>query len=118
LRGSSGGFGEQLAGDSTLSTVLIIDDEPRQLSHLRETLGGEDCDLDLASSAAELRAILLDRGNDVAAILLDGILPDIEGVELLLWIKSEPDLTDLEVIPSGRSMHTAAVFSWRAICST
>jgi YesN/AraC family two-component response regulator len=34
----------------------------------------------------------------VDAILLDWVLPDVDGIELLRWIKSTPALSDLEVV--------------------
>lgn len=62
-----------------MPTVLIIDDEPQRLSTLQQVLGRS-------------------KGSEVDAILLDWVLPDVDGIELLRWIKSSPALSDLEVV--------------------
>jgi CheY-like chemotaxis protein len=50
-----------------MPTVLIIDDEPEQVSMLREILGDADYDLSIASSGAESRTLLRDDGRNVDA---------------------------------------------------
>jgi response regulator RpfG family c-di-GMP phosphodiesterase len=41
---------------------------------------------------------LLSRGEQADAVLLDGVLRDIDGVELLRWIKERSELVDIEVV--------------------
>lgn len=80
-----------------MKTILIIDGEPLSLSQLRGML--EDrYRFEIASSGAEARRIVEDRGCEIMAILLDWVLPDVDGVELLRWLKSHPSLTDVEVV--------------------
>jgi DNA-binding response OmpR family regulator len=51
-----------------------------------------------ASTGAEAKDIVRGRGHEITAILIDWILPDVDGVELLGWIKSQPQLADVEVV--------------------
>lgn len=78
--------------------VFIIDDEPAQASELQEELGGDQYEFEVASSGEEARAWLRTRGEDADAVLLDWVLSDTDGVELLRWIKAQPGLVDTEVV--------------------
>lgn len=81
-----------------MPTVLIIDDEPRRLSTLQQVLGHAAYEYGTAVSGDAARKFLSSKGSEVDAILLDWVLPDVDGIELLRWIKSSPALTDLEVV--------------------
>lgn len=81
-----------------MQTILIMDDEPVELDRLRTILEDDDYRFETASSGAEVREITQDRGTEIAAILMDWVLPDEDGIALLGWIKSQPILADLEVV--------------------
>jgi DNA-binding response OmpR family regulator len=83
---------------ATMALVLIIDDDPAQLSSLQGALGDTQYDFGTASSGREARAFLQSNGSDVDAILLDWRLPDCDGLELLDWVKEQPEIVDLEVV--------------------
>jgi DNA-binding response OmpR family regulator len=51
-----------------------------------------------ATTGAEAQEIVRNRGDEITAILIDWILPDVDGVELLGWMKLQPQLTDVEVV--------------------
>ena len=68
-----------------MPVLLIIDDEPERLPALQEVLGGARYDYGTASSGGEARAFLQSRGDEVDAVLLDWVLPDVDGIELLGW---------------------------------
>jgi DNA-binding response OmpR family regulator len=81
-----------------MPVVLIIDDEPAQLSALRGVLGDDEYDYLTATSDSEARAFLQSKGDEVDAVVLDWVLHDVDGIELLRWIKERPELNDLEVV--------------------
>ncbi len=78
--------------------VLIIDDEPFELSALGDALGDDDYQVGTAGSGAEAKACLEEYGDAVDAVILDWVLPDIDGIELLRWIKGQPEYGDIEVV--------------------
>jgi len=81
-----------------MSTVFIIDDEPAQVSALRDMLGDSQYEYEVATSGDEARELLRSRGEDADAVLLDWVLQDMDGVELLGWIKKQTELVDAEVV--------------------
>ncbi len=86
-----------------METILIVEDESVQLNMLKEVLGEEGYDLLTASNGLEAKGLLAETLADIKAILLDWGMPGMNGLELLHWIKSQPALSDIEVIlQSGR----------------
>lgn len=81
-----------------MKTILIIDDEPGDLSGLMKMSEAARFRLETATSAEEARRLIDDKGSRYSAILLDWVLADGDGVELLRWIKAHPDLADVEVV--------------------
>ena len=66
-------------------SVLIVDDEPRNLDVLEAMLGGTDCTLVRAESADE--ALLALVKQDFAALVLDIRMPGMSGIELATLVK-------------------------------
>ena len=81
-----------------MHNILIVDDEPFDLSVLEQMLDEADYRLVKATSGRETRQIITGQRPDLAAILIDWVLPDTDGVELLTWMKTRPELGDVEVI--------------------
>lgn len=81
-----------------MASILIVDDEPVELSLLKEVLSEEGYRLKTASNGAEAKRILEKNAEDVRAVLLDWVMPKMTGLELLQWIKSHPDLSNIEVV--------------------
>lgn len=81
-----------------METILIVDDEPFELSALRDMLEDGRYHFETASSSEEARRIVEECGPQIMAILLDWVLPEVDGVELLRWLKMHPSLTDVEVV--------------------
>ncbi len=81
-----------------MASILIVDDEPVELAVLEEVLGEEGYQLYTASNGEEARKILENGVEDVRAVLLDWVMPRMSGLELLQWIKSHPDLANIEVV--------------------
>jgi CheY-like chemotaxis protein len=81
-----------------MHNILIVDNEPFDLSVLEQMLDEADYRFVKATSGRETRQIITAQKPHLAAILIDWVLPDTDGVELLAWLKSRPELGDVEVI--------------------
>lgn len=81
-----------------MHTIVIVDNEPFELSRLEEMLEDDTYRFERAFSGAEAKSILDGLESPPTAILLDWVLPDVDGLELLRWIVSQPFAVDLEVI--------------------
>lgn len=86
------------------SRILVVDDEPLNLEILLEFLSGETA---LAPHTAEdgesAWTLLQNPANEYGAILLDRMMPGLDGIGLLKRIKGDPRLAGIPVI-----MQTAA----------
>jgi CheY-like chemotaxis protein len=51
-----------------------------------------------ASNQSEVKDILTQSNSQVSLILLDLILPDVGGFDILQWIKKKPQLKDIPVV--------------------
>ena len=81
-----------------MRTILIVDNEPLEISVLREMLEDASYRFETALTGTAARRVVRARGGQISAILIDWILPDVEGIELLTWMKSQPALSDVEVV--------------------
>ncbi len=81
-----------------MDTILIIDDEPRELELLREMLADGSFQFQVAGTADDARRLIDEHGDEIKAVLLDWILDGIDGVELLRWLQTHPALADVEVV--------------------
>lgn len=80
----------------TLPTVLIVDDEPSNLALISEILKS-DYRVRVANSGS--RGLLLARTKPVPdLILLDVMMPDLSGHDVLKTLKSEPSTQNIPVI--------------------
>ncbi len=79
-------------------TILIVDDEPVEGDLLRSMLEDDDYRFETASTGKQVREIVGRQGPDIAAVLMDWILPDADGMELLGWMKDQPALADVEIV--------------------
>jgi signal transduction histidine kinase/CheY-like chemotaxis protein len=78
------------------ATVLVIEDDPGAVRLLRTYLEAEGYEVDAAASGeAGLAAA---RASTPAAILLDVLLPGMDGWEVLRQLKVDPDLRDVPVL--------------------
>ena len=85
--------------------ILIVDDEPKMCESLRRLLGVKDYEVYTAASGAEARAILQDRQFDVA--LVDMVMPDTDGHQLMDLIHQKDPDTDVIVITGDTSLEFA-----------
>ncbi|GJM24505.1 MAG: hypothetical protein DHS20C16_09200 [Phycisphaerae bacterium] len=89
--------------------ILIVDNEPFDLSILQVMLEDDNYRFLTASTDEETKRLISDTQPHLAAILIDWILPDSDGVALLAWLKSRPELADVEVIVHSVEFESANV---------
>lgn len=78
--------------------LLIVDDEPLNLELISELLADEPYKIVTANNGEEAWRILEAKGENFATVLLDKMMPDISGVEVLKRIKNTSRLAFLPVI--------------------
>ena len=81
-----------------MQTIVIVDNEPFELSLLEQMLENDTYRFETASTADQAKTLLGEVGDDTSVVVLDWVMPDVDGVELLRWIRSQPFAEDLEVI--------------------
>lgn len=83
--------------------VLVVDDEQLNLFIIEEFLEQEDIELELHSNPLEAWASLSSPDSNFSLLVLDRMMPELDGMELLRRMKREARFADIPVI-----MQTAA----------
>ena len=91
--GSAAGASASSAPGSEPTPVLVVDDDPETLRHVRDALAGAGF-VPIVTGDPEAVSTLI-RTNRPQLVLLDLMLPGTDGVELMATV---PDLADLPVI--------------------
>lgn len=78
--------------------VLAVDDEPYILSLITELLGTETCAVETAADATIAWQKLNEAESRFSFVILDRMMPGVDGLELLRMIKSDGRLAALPVI--------------------
>lgn len=78
------------------TTILLVDDEPMGLEVLHGLLSSENYNLAFASNGTEAIAKAMEIVPDV--ILLDVMMPDIDGFEVCRRLRTDPILADVPII--------------------
>ncbi|MBT8369128.1 MAG: SpoIIE family protein phosphatase [Deltaproteobacteria bacterium] len=76
--------------------ILLVDDNPTNLQVLRQTLKSINCKMLIAKNGESALAIALEDHPDL--ILLDIMMPGIDGFEVCHRLKSDPSTEDIPVI--------------------
>lgn len=76
--------------------LLVVDDEELNREIIREYLEDEGCDLFEADSGEQALRML--ETGDYDAVLLDRMMPGIDGIEVLQRMKQNPRLSELPVV--------------------
>jgi len=84
-------------------TVLIVDDEPNNLRALKLDLEDENYDLLTAEDGMQAWEVLDQYKNEINVILLDRMMPNMDGMQFMAKLNSTPDVANIPVI-----MQTAA----------
>lgn len=80
----------------TKSKLLIIDDDRRNIFALNAVLRSKNFDCDSALSAGE--GLQKMRHNNYALVLMDMMMPDLDGYEAIEKMKADERLRDIPVI--------------------
>jgi CheY-like chemotaxis protein len=76
--------------------LLVVEDNPAEQLSIRELLGYEDIDLEIASTGAEALAAMEEKPFD--CVVLDLRLPDMSGFEILERLRDTPSMSNLPVV--------------------
>lgn len=78
--------------------ILVVDDEPLNLQMIADSLGGMDYELVMAASGEQAWAMLQADPHRYSAVILDRMMPEVDGIEVLRRIKCDQALKILPVI--------------------
>lgn len=79
----------------TAGRILIVDDNPMNLAVLEELLS-DDYETVSAESGEEAISLATEFKPDL--VMLDAMMPGIDGYEILCWIRCHPELKAIKVI--------------------
>jgi len=77
-------------------TVLVVDNDPGELELLRENLGQAGFRVITAKNGTQALAKASSYGPDI--VLLDTVLPDVDGIEVCRKLKGQPDTKGIPVV--------------------
>lgn len=81
-----------------MQTILVVDDELLNLKLISAYLEDYPYNIIAADSATNAWKLLHEPGYKFDLILLDRMMPDMDGIELVKKIKQEPDLSSIPII--------------------
>ena len=93
--------------------ILIVEDDESTLQFLSQSLQAEGYEVLLARNGREAEEILSSR--PVSAILLDIVMPEVDGFEVLHFLHEKPELRNLPVfVLTGKELGSAEIARLRA----
>ncbi len=102
------------SADTLRSRVLVVDDEPVIVDVLRTLLTAEGHLVESAPDAATARDVL-ENGGPWDALLLDVMLPDADGLDVLRWVREKvPDLAVVMITAFGSVENAVAAMKFGA----
>ncbi len=88
--------GDQGSWEGQGGAVLIVDDSERSREMLCKLLEGSGYDVQVASGGEEALEMIADSPPDI--VLLDVLMPDIDGLEVLSRLRADPATAELPVV--------------------
>ncbi len=85
--------------------VLVVDDNPDFRTTVAEILGEEGFAVDAAQNGHEALELLRTRRADV--ILLDVVMPEMDGHEFMAQLRRDPSLAAIPVVVSTAAVNTS-----------
>jgi len=83
--------------------LLVVEDDPLDQISIKELLAGDDIEILTASTGAEALAALKD--GPIDCVVLDLLLPDISGYDVLSRIRDDQEIRDVPVVVfTGREL--------------
>jgi DNA-binding response OmpR family regulator len=89
---------EEILTEHRVDTVLIVDDELALRSVLGRMLIDEGCTVLTAADGTDAQAILQAHPEPISVVILDWMMPQMTGIELLRWMKLQPRIEHIPVI--------------------
>lgn len=88
--------------------ILVVEDDFRIAEIHRAFIEQSDgfCVVGMARNGSEARALMAERGDEVALILLDAYLPDVEGLTLLWDLRRQYLHVDIVMVTAAREVET------------
>ena len=87
-----------MLNEPTRDTILIVDDEDALRDVLRRMLEGEGCGVLTARDGTEGLEILQAHPESISVVILDWVMPQMSGIELLRWMKTQDHIEHIPVI--------------------
>ena len=81
-----------------MSRVLVVEDEAHLAQGLRFNLEAEGYSVHVADRGEEALALLLQQKEVFDALILDVMLPDINGKAVCELVKQDPTMSDIKII--------------------
>jgi DNA-binding response OmpR family regulator len=89
---------EEVVTEHRIDTVLIVDDEQALRSVLGKMLIDEGCRVLTAADGVEAQSILTANPEPISVVILDWLMPEMSGIDLLRWMKVQPRIEHIPVI--------------------
>lgn len=80
-----------------MAKVLIIDDDPNNIFALKAVLRSRSWEA-ISANSANAGLSILNKQKDIGVVLLDMMMPETDGYEMIGLIRSDDHLKDLPVI--------------------
>ncbi len=97
-----------------LRPILIIEDDPNIAEILRYSLAAQHFETRVAGTGSEGLAACRDKQNPPQLILLDSLLPEINGLDICRLLRKEPSTAGVPIIMVTAKSSLADVESARA----
>lgn len=84
--------------EATRDTVLVVEDELPMQEVLQMILSDEGYTCLTANDGVEAQEIVQSKPDAVSAVILDWMMPRMNGIELLRWMKDQPQIEHIPVV--------------------
>jgi len=85
--------------------VLAVDDETKVLTMLRKAFSAHADEIDFCATTSGMEALVMLGKTRFDLLILDVAMPDMDGVQVCITIKQNPDLADLKILViTGRQL--------------
>jgi len=82
---------EIMPGDE-VTRVLLVDDNPRTRNRLKANLGRRNYVIEEAANGVSAIRILKQHLSDLDLVILDLVMPDIDGLDVCIWLRAQSDI--------------------------
>jgi len=76
--------------------ILVVDDDPRAVEHIAKRL--EDAEFFVTRSYGGMDAIALAQSGGFSAIVLDLMMPEVSGFEVIRELRADPETSDIPIV--------------------